>query len=82
MAKQHKIAQHFKKENKLKLNVKLKPKLRRSQRLLKAKADTNPNLIQSQRWAKAMGLGIMGIDMAVGLHWYHLSVVIHIILSF
>ena len=41
----------------------LKPKL------IKAKADPNPNLSQSQRRTKAMGMGIMGIDKAVGLHW-------------
>ena len=70
MAKSHKIAQHLKKESLLKLNVKLKPKLSHRQSLLKAKADSNPNLSQSQRWAEAMGMGIMGIDMAVGLHWF------------
>ena len=67
MAKPHKIEEYLKKESLLKCNVKLKPKpkLIKSQSWSKAKADPNPNLSQSQRWAKAMGIGIMGIDMAV-----------------
>ena len=65
MAKPHKIEQHLKKESLLKFNVKLTPKLSQSQNLSKAKAD--PNSSQSQRWAKAMGMVIIGIDTVVGL---------------